>query len=322
MNSSPASWLVAALIALASAAASGAQAEASADFCPVQMVVLGIAQDAGMPQLGNPADPAWRDRSKRRLATSLGLIDRRHQRRYLFEATPDLREQLQRLDEVQRWPQRGLGIAGIFLTHAHIGHYAGLIFLGHESAGADGVVVYAMPRMAEYLRNNGPWDQLVRYRNIELAPLAEGSAVALADGLSVTPHRVPHRDEYSETVGFSIAGPNRALLFIPDIDSWDRWESEFGMRIEDQLAEHDLAYVDATFYDDHELPGRDMSAIPHPRISTMMDRFDALPTAERHKLRFIHLNHTNPARYPDSKQSRTIRQRGYRVAEEGERECL
>ncbi len=295
---------------------------AEIESCGVEIIVLGIAQDAGMPQLGNPADPAWLDRSKRRLATSLGLIDHRHRQRYLFEATPDLREQLQRLDEVQRWPDRGLGIAGIFLTHAHIGHYAGLIFLGHESAGADGVVVYAMPRMAEYLGNHGPWDQLVRYRNIVLAPLADGTDMELTDGLSVTPHRVPHRDEYSETVGFSIAGPNRALLFIPDIDSWDRWESEFGMRIEDQLAEHDLAYVDATFYDDHELPGRDMTAIPHPRISTMMDRFDALPTTERRKLRFIHLNHTNPARYPDSEQSRTIRQRGYRVAEEGERECL
>lgn len=310
----------AALIALLAICAPLHSAEAAS--CEVELVVLGIAQDAGMPQLGNPADPAWRDHSKRRLATSLGLIDRRHQQRYLFEATPDLREQLQRMDEVQRWPERGLGIDGIFLTHAHIGHYAGLIFLGHESAGASGVAVYAMPRMAEYLSNHGPWDQLVRYRNIVLQPLAAGTAVELADALSVIPYRVPHRDEYSETVGFSIAGPAQALLFIPDIDSWDRWESEFGMRIEDQLAEHDLAYVDATFYDDQELPGRDMSAIPHPRISAMMDRFDALPMTQRRKLRFIHLNHTNPARYPDSEQSRTIRQRGYRVAEEGERVCL
>lgn len=290
--------------------------------CTVAVVVLGIAQDAGIPQIGNRKDPAWKDAAQRRLATSLALIDHRDGRRYLFEATPDLREQLQRMDEYSSSHRSDLGIDGIFLTHAHIGHYAGLMFLGHESAGTKGVPVYAMPRMREYLSSNGPWDQLVRYENIALKPLANAVASVIGEGLAVTPHQVPHRDEYSETVGYSIQGPEKSLLFIPDIDSWDRWEAEFGIGIEAMIAEHDVAYLDATFYNNHELPGRDMSKIPHPRIEASMDRFDALPESDRQKVRFIHLNHTNPARSPESRESLHIIERGYRVAKEGERICL
>lgn len=289
--------------------------------CDVELLVLGIAQDAGMPQLGHPTDPAWQDPAQRRLASSLALIDHRHGTRYLIEATPDLREQLQRLDQYVPSSQPGLGIDGIFLTHAHIGHYAGLMFLGRESAGTREVPVYAMPRMAAFLRDNGPWSQLVALRNIELRALADGQPTALAEGLSVTPRLVPHRDEYSETVGFSIAAPGARVLFLPDIDSWEAWAAA-GVHIEAQIAAHDLLYLDATFHDDHELPGRDMSQIPHPRMVASMDRFDALPAAHRQRLRFIHLNHSNPARDQSSAASAQIAARGYRVAAEGDVECL
>jgi pyrroloquinoline quinone biosynthesis protein B len=301
-----------------------AATELAPDACKVELIVLGIAQDAGMPQIGNPEDPAWRDPTRARLAVALALVDRRENRtrRWLFEATPDLRAQLQRLDRHAPSDAAGLGIDGIFLTHAHIGHYAGLIFLGHESAGASEIPVHAMPRMAAFLRANGPWDQLVRYRNIRIEVLAEASPVRLAEQISVTAQRVPHRDEYSETVGYSIRGPQRAVYFLPDIDSYERWASEFNVQIEDVIRAHDLLYLDATFHDDHELPGRDMTQIPHPRITTSMDRFDALPAAERAKIRFIHLNHSNPARDPDSVQSGAIAHRGYRVAQEGETVCL
>lgn len=312
------------LMLLAIFVASGARAQAmdSPGSCSVELVVLGVAQDAGMPQIGNPADPAWRDQSLARLATSLAVVDHRDGRRYLFEATPDLRVQLQRLDQYTPASSASLGLDGIFLTHAHIGHYAGLMFLGHESAGARDVPVYAMPRMTEFLSSNGPWDQLVRYGNIRLHALADGESITLAERFMVTPQRVPHRDEYSETVGYSIRGPGQSIYFLPDIDSWDRWAREFGVEIEAVIRAHDIAYLDATFYDDRELPGRDMSAIPHPRIAAMMDRFDALPVTERQKVRFIHLNHTNPARYDDSPQRRHIDERGYQVAEEGEVVCL
>lgn len=302
-------------------------ADAVDTACTVELLVLGIAQDAGIPQIGQRGDPAWAANGQLRpdqvrLATSLALIDKQNARRYLFEATPDIRQQLQRLDLHAPTGQAGLGIDGIFISHAHIGHYAGLMFLGRESAGAQGIPVYTMPRMRAFLQDNGPWQQLVQLKNIELRPIEGEAALPLTDVIRVTALQVPHRDEYSETVGFSIDGPARSVLFIPDIDSWERWQDEYGRNIDEAIKQHDLAFLDATFYDDNELPGRDMSAIPHPRIAAMMDRFDALPPEQRRKIRFIHLNHSNPARYASSDAGKTISMRGYQLAREGESYCL
>lgn len=305
--------MLAALAALALAAAP----------CQTELVVLGTSQDAGTPQIGHPEDPAWRDPGLRAWAASLALVDHVSGRRYLFDATPDLREQLEWLDTHDPKRTPGLGIDGIFLTHAHIGHYAGLMFLGRESASTQGVPVYAMPRMTKFLTDNGPWSQLVSLGNISLRPLAAGVAADLPTRLSVTPLPVPHRDEYSETVGFVIAGPGAKALYLPDIDSWDLWESRMGIRIEDMLAKVDVAYVDGTFFDDTELgdPAR-MRSVPHPRIAGTIARIGKLPPQIRAKLRFIHLNHTNPARFPDGTKRRAAEAQGIRFAALGERFCL
>jgi len=298
----------------------GGFAMAAAQTCPVELVVLGTAQDGGAPQIGHDNDPAWKDASLRRTATSLGVVDRTSGRRWLFEATPDLREQLHRFDSIAPAPDPNHGLNGVFLTHAHMGHYVGLMFFGHESMGAKDLPVYAMPRMAQYLTDNGPWSQLVRYNNIALKPLADRQTVDLG-ALKVTPLAVPHRQEFSEVVGFRIEGPAKSVLFIPDIDSWEHWDA-LGVRIEDEIAKVDVAYLDATFYAQGELPGRDMTKIPHPLITWSMQRFAALPASERAKVRFIHLNHTNPARFPGSEARRAVEAGGFRVAEEMERVCL
>ena len=290
--------------------------------CEVEFIILGTAQDAGAPQIGNNNDPAWKDRFLKSHATSAALVNHQSGARYLFEATPDMREQLHTLDKLA--PPKtdaALGLSGIFLTHAHIGHYAGLMFVGHESAGTKDLPVYAMPRMADYLAQNGPWSQLVDFGNISLQPLSAGKAAELGGGFGVTPYQVPHRDEFSETVGFEISGGSKSVLFLPDIDSWEEWE-EYDQTIEARLAAVDYAFLDATFYDDNELPGRDMSAIPHPRLKGSMDRFDELPKTERDKVRFIHLNHTNSARFENSDISKEIAARGYKLAKSGERYCL
>lgn len=281
------------------------------------LVVLGIAQDGGVPQAGTKEHAGWDDSTARRQVVSLALIDPESSERWLFEATPDLREQLHRLDTV--FPVAGKpGLAGVFLTHAHMGHYTGLMFFGHESMGASAVPVYAMPAMREYLSTNGPWDQLVRYRNIELMELADETPVRLNGRLVVTPFLVPHRQEYTEVVGYRIDGPSRSVLFIPDIDSWEEFDRA-GTRIEDLIAGVDVAYLDASFFANGEIPGRDMSGFPHPFITHSMDRFADLVAGERTKVRFIHLNHTNPALRADSEARRTIRRNGFRVAEEMER---
>ena len=291
----------------------------SADAAPY-LIVLGTAQDGGVPQTGDTDHPAWQDPTRSRYVVSLAVVDPVTSQRWLFECTPDFKQQLHMLDETA--PARTApGLDGIFLTHAHIGHYSGLMFLGHESMGAAGVPVFAMPRMSAFLRNNGPWSQLVRYKNIALKKMAAGEPVSLNNRITVTPFLVPHRQEFSEVVGYRIEGPNRSVLFIPDIDSWEEWHDQ-GTAIEEQIASVDAAYLDATFYANGEIPGRDMSGFPHPFISHSMDRFQRLTTPERAKIRFIHFNHTNPVLDPDSRPHAAVYKRGYRLAKQGERLAL
>lgn len=285
------------------------------------LIVLGIAQDGGVPQAGSFDHPAWKDPSKRRLVSCLGLIDPRSGKTWMFDATPDFREQSYRLHEAASElapPNTQPVLSGIFITHAHIGHYTGLMFLGHESMGAQGTPVFAMPQMTDFLRTNGPWDQLVRYGNIALQPMVANEPVALAPNLRVTPLLVPHRQEYSEVVGFRIEGPSASALFIPDIDSWEEWD-ETGVRIEDEIAKVDVAYLDGTFFVSGEIPGRDMSGFPHPFITHSMKRFAPLPKREQAKIRFIHLNHTNPAQKPQSPAARQVQNAGMRIAQPLER---
>ena len=290
--------------------------------CGMELFVLGAGQDAGAPQIGNVNDPAWADPALRMLPTSIGIVDHKRGERYLFEATPSITEQMYAFDQYAP-PEKGqLGLSGVFVTHAHIGHYAGLIYFGREVAGAKNLPVYTMPRMAEFLRSNGPWAQLVDLENIKLEELHDQNLTVLSEDLSITPFRVPHRDEYSETVGFVIDAPLRSILFVPDIDSWQEWETDFDIRIEDMIKGVDVAYLDASFFDDNELPGRDMSQIPHPRVAASMDRFDSLQAADRAKVHFIHFNHTNPTRDPASPETAEVLNRGYKIARRGDRLCL
>jgi pyrroloquinoline quinone biosynthesis protein B len=275
--------------------------------------ILGVAQDAGFPQAGcyKPhCMPGWNDPERKITATSLGLIDPSSKKKYIFEATPDLPEQLFLLE--QEAPSDDFSLNGIFITHAHIGHYTGLMYLGREAMGAHGLPIYVMPKMEQYLRENGPWSQLIALNNISLMPLRNDRSEVL-NNLKVTPFLVPHRDEFSETVGYSIQGPKKTALFIPDINKWSQWKENILERI--QLV--DYALIDATFYDNNELPGRDMSKIPHPFVVETIATLSLLPREQREKVWFIHMNHTNPLLNVNSDQAQGVRAQGFNIATTG-----
>ena len=277
------------------------------------LYILGVAQDAGYPQAGcyQPhCMPGWKDKSLRRTATSIAVVDPSAQQHYLFEATPSLPEQLFELE--QQAPSDQFELGGVFLTHAHIGHYAGLMFFGHEAMGASHVPVYAMPRMKAFLENNGPWSQLVNFKNIELKALKNKTEVGF-DNIKVTPFLVPHRDEFSETVGYRIEGPNKSAVFIPDIDKWEKWDGDLA-----ELAKTvDYLLIDATFFGDGELPGRDMSKIPHPLVTESMELLKDLSDEQKQRVWFIHFNHTNPLLDKHSSESTLVQSNGFNIAREG-----
>jgi pyrroloquinoline quinone biosynthesis protein B len=277
------------------------------------LLILGVAQDAGYPQTAcyqTHCMPGWENPLLRRGAVSLGLVSPNDKKKYLFEATPNFPEQLYLLEK--QAPTRQYILDGIFLTHAHIGHYAGLMFLGHEAAGAKNIPVYAMPRMTTFLEQNAPWQQLVKFNNIALNSLKNQIAVELSV-LKVIPFLVPHRDEYSETVGFKIIGPNKSAIFIPDINKWSQWE----VSLADEIALVDYALIDATFYADGELPGRDMSKIPHPFVTETMETLKSISQTEKNKVWFIHMNHSNPLLNLNSDASKYVKGQGFNIATEG-----
>ena len=258
----------------------------------VFLVVLGIAQDAGYPQAGcskSCCQPVWEGKAEPEKVISLGLVDKPNNKVYLFDATPDFKEQLH--DLLEYLPNGNISnVGGIFLTHAHIGHYTGLMHLGREAMGAKNVPVYAMPKMHSFLNENGPWSQLVDLNNIKVMPQTADSSIHLSNTLSVSPFLVPHRDEYSETVGYKISVNEKNAIFIPDIDKWHKWEKN----IVEEVEKADYAFLDAAFYSEKELPNRNMDEIPHPFVPETIDYFKDSPDSIKNRIVFIHFNHTNP----------------------------
>ena len=145
--------------------------------------------------------------------------------------------------------------------------------------------------------------------NIELREIKNNQPISLSENIKITPFIVPHRDEYSETVGYTIKGPNKTALFIPDIDKWSKWDKD----IIEEIKKVDYAFLDATFYSGTELNNRDMSQIPHPFIIESMERFQDLNKKERAKIIFIHFNHTNPVINLRSKEAKEVLKKGFKI---------
>ncbi len=277
------------------------------------ITVLGIAQDAGYPHIGckkNCCVNFYNGNNKKQKVVSLGLIDNENKQKWLFEATPDISTQLAILE--QKHLKTSTLIDGIFLTHAHIGHYTGLMYFGREALGKKETTVFAMPKMKDYLTKNGPWSQLVSLKNIVFSNLQNDSTMVLNNTLKVTPFVVPHRDEFSETVGYKIKGKQKTALFIPDINKWQKWSKN----IVEEVKKVDYAFLDATFFKDGEI-NRPMSEIPHPFIEETVSLFKNESLTTKNKVIFIHFNHTNPALQKKAKEKTEIEKQGFKFAFEG-----
>ncbi len=275
------------------------------------LILLGTFQDAGSPHIACKKDCCknlFKNPDKDRQVVALGLVDNIDSKKYLFEATPDIATQMKALLRKDIKNSEEI-VDGIFLTHAHIGHYAGLMYLGKEATNSRNVDVFAMPRMKEYLETNGPWSQLVSNKNISLIQIEDQQSISLTSNVTIVPFLVPHRDEFSETVGYKITGPSKTALFIPDIDKWDKWDKN----ILEEIKKVDYAFLDATFYSGKEINNRDISQIPHPFIIESLEMFKPLDSLQRDKVIFIHFNHTNPVINLDSKEAKNVRDQGFNI---------
>ena len=272
----------------------------------VKLVVLGVMQDGGLPQLGCTKSCCIAS-INRKTVSSLAIVEPSKHRFSLLDATPDIVQQCKLVDSLYK----EVKLHSIFLTHAHMGHYTGILQLGREAMNAKNLPLYVMPRMANFITANGPWSQLVRLNNISLTTMQDDLPVE-NENFSITPLLVPHRDEFSETVGYRVKGPNKSILFIPDIDKWSKWSRSLIAEIE----KVDYAFLDGTFFADGEVD-RPMSEIPHPFITETMSLLNDAPASIKKRVYFIHFNHTNPLINPLSSERKKVEELGYQIAKEG-----
>ena len=279
----------------------------------ILLKVLGTIQDGGIPHMGCSKECCsnyFLSKKSRIGVSSLGISNLKHNTNYIIDATPNINFQL--IDLIGNAdPSKKLN--GIFLTHAHMGHYAGLLNFGRESLNSKNIPLYLMPKFYNFILNNGPWNQLVELNNIKLNKIYNREKVILHNNLSFTPIQVPHRDEYSETVGYVIEGIHKKALYIPDIDKWAKWE----VSIVEMIKSVDYAFLDGTFFDEKEINNRDISEIPHPFIIESLKLFKELEESEKSKVYFIHLNHTNPVLNSESSEYKKVISAGFNIAKTG-----
>lgn len=280
-------------------------------------MILGTAQDGGMPQAGcyRPACEAARSAADPYFVASMALLAPESDRFYLVDASPDLVRQLDLIPyrEFRHRAAARRPFDGIFLTHAHIGHYLGLALLGREGLGIDPTACWCTPRMASFLSTNGPWSLMVEEGRLDLRPMTPGRRYTIDDQLSATAIAVPHREEYSDTVGFLFEGPEESLFYLPDVDRW----GVGGFDLEAVVDRADVALLDGSFYSAAELPGRAQEDIPHPLIPDTMARLQSRVDRGA-RVVFTHLNNSNPVFDPRSDEHRTVIERGFEIAREGD----
>jgi pyrroloquinoline quinone biosynthesis protein B len=277
----------------------------------VILKVLGTIQDGGIPHMGCNKVCClkyFKNNTFRVGVSSLGISNLKNETNYLIDATPNVNHQLKALIGTSNPSEK---LNGIFLTHAHMGHYSGLLNFGREAMNSKNIPLYLMPRFYNFIQDNGPWNQLVKLENVMLKRIYDREKITLESNLSITPIQVPHRDEYSETVGFLIEGNTKSALYIPDIDKWEKWNNS----IVELIKNVDYAFLDGTFYDEKEVNNRDISEIPHPFIIESLKLFNPLDKSEKNKIYFIHLNHTNPLLNSDSSEYNRVIREGFNVAD-------
>jgi pyrroloquinoline quinone biosynthesis protein B len=266
----------------------------------VRLVVLGSGQDGGSPQFGGPVrtGPA-------RTASCVAIIA--DGTILLLDASPDLRTQYDTVRDATGDAAPGIDAVGI--THGHMGHYAGLVHFGKEAASTDGVPLIAPSSVLGFLAANEPWASLMRAGNLVGVPTDAGTA--RVGPLTIDAVAVPHRAEFTTTVAFSVGIDGEPwALYLPDIDSWGAWPGA-----EATIRAHRVALLDATFGDPFELPGRDLSAIPHPLVTDTIERFGHL-TGDR-TIVLTHINHSNPIGDPGSSLAARAAAAGFIVAHDG-----
>ena len=279
------------------------------------ILTLGTVQDGGFPHIGCNRECCNRARLNpihSRLVSSISILDSINSYAWIIDVSPDIAKQISILMEYNpnlNYPY----LSGIFLTHAHIGHYMGLLYFGLEALNLKNIPVYVLPRMKEFLYQNSMFYQMIENKNIIIKELKNNSKIQLNEILELQPFFVPHRNELSETVGYKIIGENNSVIYLPDIDSWSDWD----VSLIDIIKDNDIVIIDGTFFSKDEIVGRNINKIPHPTIMQSMNLTNQISLKDKNKIFFTHLNHTNKVLNSESQEYKKVITSGYNILEDG-----
>ncbi|UJR15133.1 hypothetical protein I4U23_002098 [Adineta vaga] len=281
-----------------------------------EILLLGIAQDGGMPQIRcqcKNCSSVHQGILPQQYTVSLAIINQTTNQVWLIDCSPDFRNQYTMLQK-HFGLDKSFTLEGIFLTHLHMGHYTGLFQFGRETMDWKGLKIYGTESVCQFFQTNQPWSTYIQIGNFVLNPLVPQTEIQLSSDLFLKSQLIPHRAEFSDAVGYFIRGSLRTFFFCPDVDSWDRgWLNENGLLPLDIVQSVDQAFLDATFFSADELPNRKIDEIPHPTVMQTLEKFRGF----EHKITLIHLNHSNPLYDLQSKQREHCQQAGINIGIQG-----
>jgi len=303
----------------------------------MKILVLGSAAGGGFPQWnGNDAaarraragDPATRPRTQSSIAVS---ADGR--RWVLFNASPDLRQQINDNAALQPGPGDGLRaspLAAAVLTNADVDHVAGLLNLRESQPFA----LYAHPRVLDVLARNSIFHVLhpafVARRALaldawEIVRDREGCDLGIAVRAFPVPGKVALwlEDEAApgfgttegDTLGLEISSDGRSFFYIPGCAAMTE---SLARRITGAA----LVFFDGTLWRDDEMiamgvgakTGRRMGHMSCSGADGVVAALSGLGIARKI---FIHINNTNPLLIDGAPERGEAEAAGWEVAHDG-----
>ena len=287
----------------------------------VSVTILGTAQDGGIPQAGcscERCNEAHKDLRLRKYPVSLGIIGTDGSK-HIIEVTKNLSEQL------MIWSTNGNELfipETVSITHLHLGHVEGIGQFGKPVMASKEVDVFLSHKNKNIFDERSDIKLMIEENNIrthaknfnQLFEPMQGC------GFSLQFISIPHRSELGDTAAIIIKANKRNILFMPDQDSWEEtleYYSKENIREFLKMFDINEALIDGTFWSMEELPGRNISEIPHPTIQDSLKLLGKRMENDP-RISFLHLNHSNPVNDIGSKQRKLVEENGWRVSEIGD----
>lgn len=307
------------------------------DRYSVKILVLGAAAGGGFPQWNSNDTAARRaragDSAAKPMTQSSIAVSRDGERWTLFNASPDLRQQINDnswLHPAAHAPLRSSPIASVVLTNADVDHVAGLLNLRESQP----LSLYGHPRVLDVLASNNIFNVL-NPAYVARRPLVTDDDVEICDfsgeglGITVTTFPVPGKVALwledpaapdlgtvpGDTVGVKISCGAASVFYIPGCAAMT---NDLAQRLRGAA----LVLFDGTLWHDDEMiaarvgskSGRRMGHMSCSGADGAIAAFRDLWVARKF---FIHMNNTNPLLLFDSAERREAQLAGWGVAIDG-----